>query len=160
MNNVNVKTCGRNQMEEFKDIGYKNSYSTWMLLIGCLISLTILIFTLVLKPNNFIIYFVIFLLLFVIFLFSFIIEKIRPEVVVLLSTDSVKILKGFTWKTISLIDIEYIDYKLDVFKQTQSLLFGIGDLIIENKTKKYVVGNIAHVRDCYEKITEALKTIE
>lgn len=62
-------------MEEFKDIGYKNSYSTWMLLIGCLISLTISIFTLVLKPNNFIIYFVIFLLLFVIFLFSFIIEK-------------------------------------------------------------------------------------
>lgn len=144
-------------MEEFKRIGYKSSYSTWVLLIGSVISFVLMTFELVSKPDNFIIGAVIFLLLAIVFFVSFIFEKKRPDVVVFLSNNSVKIWKGFTWKIISFDDIDCVDYKLDVFKKTQSILFGVGSLIIENKTQKFVVRNIESVRDCYEEIIEALK---
>lgn len=144
-------------MEEFKGIGYKNSCSTWALLIGSVISWMIMTFTFVLKPDNFMIYAILFLLLAIILFISFVIEKKRPDIVVFLSNNSVKILKGFTWKIILFDDIDYVDYKLDVFHKTQSILFGAGNLIIENKTQRIVVRNIDSVRDCYEKMIEALK---
>lgn len=144
-------------MEEFKRIGYKSSYSTWVLLIGSVISFILMIFALVAKPDNFIIFVALCLLLVIVFFISFIIEKKRPDVVVFLSNNSVKMLKGFTWKIILFDDIDYVDYKLDVLKKTQAILFGAGSLIIENKTQKFVVRNIESVRDCYEEIIEAIK---
>lgn len=144
-------------MEEFKRIGYKNSFSTWVLLIGSVISFIFMFFALVSKPDNFYYICCVFLLLASVFFISFVIEKKRPDVVVFLSNNSVKILKGFKWKIILFDDIDYVDYKLNVFKITQSILFGVGNLIIENKTQKFVVRNIESVRDCYEKIIEALK---
>ena len=54
-------------MKEFKAIGYKNHVATWALLIGSIIALILMIFVLVSKPNNYVIYFILFLLLTVIF---------------------------------------------------------------------------------------------
>lgn len=144
-------------MEEFKRIGYKNSYPTWVLLVGSVISFILMTFALVSKPDNFIVGAVICLLLGIVFVVSFIFEKKRPNVVVFLSNNSVKIWKGFTWKIISFDDIDCVDYKLDVFKKVDSIMFGAGNLIIENKTQKFVVRNVESVRDCYEEITEAIE---
>lgn len=66
-------------------------------------------------------------------------------------------MKGSEWKIILFDDIDCLDYKLNVFRKTDAILLGVGDLIIQNKTEKFVVRNIEAVRDCYEKILEALK---
>ena len=150
----------KNADEDFKRVGYKNSFSTWVLLTGSIISLILAVLIFISKSDNFITYALIFLLLAVVFFVSFVIEKKRPDVVVYLSDNSVKILKGFKYKVISFDDIDYVDYKLDVFKKTQSILFGAGDLIIESNNQKFVVRNIENVRNCYEKITEAQKNYE
>lgn len=144
-------------MEEFKGVGYKNSFAMWVLLIGSIISFILTAFILFSKQDGFIIYAILFLALAIIFFISFIIEKKRPDIVVFLSNSSIKILKGFKWKIISFDDIDYVDYKLNVFKQAQSIFFGVGNLIIENKTQKFVVRDVENVKDCYEKIMETLK---
>lgn len=150
----------KNADENFKRTGYKNSFSTWALLTGGIISLILAVLTFVSKPENHIIFAAVFLLLAAVFFVSFVIEKKRPDVVVYLSDNSVKILKGFKYKVISFDDIDYVDYKIDVFRKTQSILFGAGDLIIKSKNQKNIVRNIENVRDCYEKITEAQKNHE
>ena len=144
-------------MEEFKRIGYKNSFSTWVLLIGSIISLLLMIVALVEKPGNFIIFAAFCLLLSIIFFASFIFEKKRPNVVVFLSNKSVKIWNRFKWKVILFDDIDYVDYKLNVFHKAEAIFLGVGSLIIENKTQKFVIRNIEGVRDCYETIIEAIK---
>ncbi len=144
-------------MDEFKGIGYKNSFSTCALLTGSIFCLILTTFTLILKPNNFILFAIIFFLLAIVFFISFIIEKKRPDIVVFLTNNSVKIFKRFTWEIISFADIDYVDYKLDVYRKTQAIFFGAGDLIIETNAQKFVVRNIKNIRNCYEKITEELK---
>ena len=144
-------------MEEFKCIGYKNSFSTWVLLIGSLISFILMTLVLFSKIDHDIIAAVIFLLLTIIFFASYIIEKKRPYGVVFLSNNSLKIWKGSKWKVISFDVIDSVDYKLGVYKKVDSLMFGAGWLIIESNTKKFVFRNIEGVRDCYEKIVDALK---
>lgn len=144
-------------MEEFKRIGYKNTFSAWALLIGSVFSFVIMISALILKPNDFHYVFIFSLLSAVVFFVSFIVEKRRPEVVVFLSNNSVRILKGFKWETILFDDIDGVDYKLNVHQEIQAMLLGIGSLIIVTKTNKLVVRNIENVRDCYEKIVEALR---
>lgn len=146
--------------ENFKRTGYKKHFSTWVLLTGSIISLIMAVLIFVSKSDNFITYALIFLLLAAVFFVSFVIEKKRPDVVVFLSDTGVKIYAGFKWKTISFDDIDYIDYKIDVFRKTQSILFGVGDLIIESKNQKNIVRSIENVRDCYEKMTEAQKNHE
>ena len=143
--------------EDFKRIGYKISFSAWVLLIGSIMSLIVAVYTFVSEQGDYIAYVAIFSLLAVIFFISFIIEKKRPDVVVYLSDNSVKIYTGLKWNIISLDDIDYIDYRLNVLKKTQSILFDAGCLIIESKTKKFAVRDIEYVRDCYEKIAEAKK---
>ncbi len=150
----------KNADEDFKRAGYKNSFSTWVLLTGSIISLMLAVLIFISKLDNFITYALIFLLLAVVFFVSFVIEKKRPDVVVYLSDNSVKILKGFKYKVISFDDIDYVDYKIDVFRKTQSILFGAGELIIESNNQKFVIRNIENVRHCYEKITEAQKNHE
>ena len=152
-----LKFIGEMQMEEFKGIGYKNSYSIWILLTGSIISFILTAIILFLRQNDFIIYAILFLALAVIFLISFIIEKKRPDIVVFLSDSSIKILKGFKWKIISFDDIDYVDYQLNVLKRTQAILFEVGNLIIENKSQKFVVRDVENVKDCYEKIMETLR---
>lgn len=152
-----LKFIGEMQMEEFKGIGYKNSYSIWILLTGSIISFILTAIILFLRQNDFIIYAILFLALAVIFLISFIIEKKRPDIVVFLSDSSIKILKGFKWKIISFDDIDYVDYQLNVLKRTQAILFEVGNLIIENKNQKFVVRDVENVKDCYEKIMETLR---
>lgn len=147
----------KNMNEDFKRIGYKISFSAWVLFAGSIISLIIAVCILVSESGNYIAYVAIFSLLAVIFFISFIIEKKRPDVVVYLSDNSVKIYTGLKWNIISLDDIDYIDYRLNVLKKTQSILFDAGCLIIESKTKKFAVRDIEYVRDCYEKIAEAKK---
>ena len=144
-------------MEEFKGIGYKNCYSIWILLTGSIISFILTAIILFLRQNDFIIYAILFLALAVIFLISFIIEKKRPDIVVFLSDSSIKILKGFKWKIISFDDIDYVDYQLNVLKRTQAILFEVGNLIIENKSQKFVVRDVENVKDCYEEIMETLR---
>lgn len=144
-------------MEEFKRIGYKNSFSTWVLLIGSIISLLLMIVALVEKPANFIIFAVFCLLLSIIFFASFIFEKKRPNVVVFLSNNSVKIWNWFKWKVILFDDINYVDYKLDVLKKANAYFFGVGSLIIGTGTQRFVVRNIKEVRYCYEDIIEKIK---
>ncbi len=144
--------------EDFKRIGYKISFSAWVLFAGSIISLIIAICIFFSEQGNYIAYVAIFSLLAVIFFVSFVIEKKRPEVVVYLSDTSLKIYEGFKWKTIAIDDIDYVDYRLNVLKKTQSILFDAGCLIIESKTKKFAVRDIEYVRDCYEKIVEAKKT--
>ena len=144
-------------MEEFKRIGYKNSFSTWVLLIGSIISFSLMTVALVAKPANFIIFAVFCLLLSIIFIASFIFEKKRPNVVVFLSNNSVKIWNRFKWKVILFDDINYVDYKLDVLKETNAYFFGVGWLIIGTGTQRFVVRNIKDVRYCYENIIEKIK---
>lgn len=144
-------------MGEYKGIGYKNSYSSWALLTGGIFSLILTIVALVAQPDNYILFVVLLLLLAVVCFISFVVERKRPNIVVFLSDNGVKVLKGFRWKIISFDDIDYVDYKLNVFRKIQSILFGVGDLIVDNKTQKVVVRNIENVRDCYEEITETLK---
>lgn len=143
--------------EDFKRIGYKISFSAWVLLIGSIMSLIIAIYTIVSEQGNYIAYVAIFSLLAVIFFVSFVIEKKRPDVVVFLSDTSLKIYASFKWRTIPLGDIDCVDYRVNVLKRTQSVLFDAGCLIIECKAKKFVVRDIEYVRDCYEKIAEAKK---
>lgn len=146
-----------NKMEDFKRIGYKNPFSAWVLLIGSVIFFILTILALIVRPSNFYYAVCFFLLFAIVFSVSFIIEKKRPTVVVFMSNNSIKILKGSEWKIILFDDIYYIDYKLNVFRKTDAILMGAGDLIIKDKTEKFVVRNIEFVRDCYEKIVEALK---
>ena len=54
-------------------------------------------------------------------------------------------------------DIDYVDYKLNVFHKAETIFLGVGSLIIENKTQKFVIRNVEGVRDCYETIIEAQK---
>lgn len=143
--------------EDFKRIGYKISFSAWVLLIGSIMSLIVAIYTIVSEQGDYIAYVAIFSSLAVIFFVSFVIEKKRPDVVVYLSDTSLKIYAGFKWRTIPLGDIDCVDYRLNVLKRTQSVLFDAGCLIIECKAKKFVVRDIEYVRDCYEKIAEAKK---
>ena len=124
---------------------------------GSIISFILTAIILFLRQNDFIIYAILFLALAVIFLISFIIEKKRPDIVVFLSDSSIKILKGFKWKIISFDDIDYVDYQLNVLKRTQAILFEVGNLIIENKSQKFVVRDVENVKDCYEKIMETLR---
>ena len=100
------------------------------------------------------------LLLSIIFFASFIFEKKRPNVVVFLSNDSVKIWNRFKWKVILFDDIDYVDYKLNVFHKAEAIFLGVGSLIIENKTQKFVIRNVEGVRDCYEAIIEAQQEYE
>ena len=144
-------------MKEFKAIGYKNHVATWALLIGSIIALILMIFVLVSKPNNYVIYFILFLLLTVIFFVSFVIEKTRPNAVVFLSNSSVKIWRFFAWKIIPFNNIDYIDYKLNVLKTYEAMFFDMGSLIIECKNRKFVIRDIDNVTDCHEKIVVSLK---
>ena len=52
-------------------------------------------------------------------------------------------------------NIDYVDYKLNVFHKAEAIFLGVGSLIIENKTQKFVIRNVEGVRDCYEAIIEA-----
>ena len=144
------------EMKEFKAIGYKNHVATWVLLIGSIIAFIIMIFVLVSKPNNYVIYFILFLMLAVIFLISFVIEKTRPNTVIFLSNSSVKIWRFFAWKIIPFNDINYVDYKLNVLKTYEAMFFDMGSLIIECKNSKFVIRDIDNVTDCHEKIVTSL----
>lgn len=62
---------------------------------------------------------------------------------------------GLLKKVILFDDIDYVDYKLNVFHKAETIFLGAGSLIIENKTQKFVIRNIEGVRDCYETIIEA-----
>ena len=64
---------------------------------------------------------------------------------------------GLLKKVIVFDDIDYVDYKLNVFHKAETIFLGVGSLIIENKTQKFVIRNIEGVRDCYETIIEAQK---
>ena len=64
---------------------------------------------------------------------------------------------GLLKKVILFDDIDYVDYKLNVFHKAEAIFLGVGSLIIENKTQKFVIRNIEGVRDCYETIIEAIK---
>lgn len=149
----------KNMDEDFKRIGYKISFSAWVLLMGSIMSLIIAIYTIVSEQGDYISYVAIFSLLAVIFFVSFVIEKKRPDVVVYLSDTSLKIYAGFKWEIIPLGDIDCVDYRLNVLKRTQSILFDAGCLIIECKAKKFVVRDIEYVRDCYEKIAKAKRNL-
>lgn len=147
----------KNGTEEFEGIGYKNRVSAWILLIGSIVSLILVIFISTSKPKNYVLFIVMFSLLAVISLISFIIEKTRPTIVVFLSNNGVKIRKCFTWEIIPFDNIDQVDYKLNLVRNYEVMLCGTGSLIIQSKTRKFVVRDVDSVTDCYEKITESLK---
>lgn len=147
----------KNGTEEFEGIGYKNRVSTWFLLIGSILSLILVIFVSTSKPDNYVLFIVMFSLLAVIFIISFIIERIRPDIVVFLSDTGVKIRRGFSWKIISFDNIDQVDYKLNLVRNYEVMLCGTGSLIIQSKIRKFVVRDVDSVTNCYEKITELLK---
>ena len=144
-------------MEDFKRIGYKNSFSTWVLLIGTIVGVISTVAILRAKPDNYILIAMIFFILSIIFLVSFIFEKKRPKVVVFLSNNSVKIWNWFKWKVILFDDIVYVDYKINVLREVDAYFLGVGWLIIGTGTQRFVVRNIKEVRYCYEDIIEKIK---
>lgn len=138
--------------ENFRAIGYKSNLSCAVLMLYGLISASI---TVVMIKQKIIVASAIFIVLAIVCAIYFFSAVFRPDEIIYLSENSLKIFVRGKAKVIPLTEIVSLNYNRIMFATSMSKL-GAGHLYVVTADKTYTVGYVRSVRSVYEELIIAV----